>query len=143
MHCHAVDQYGQNIGRVSELPEATAPAEPRWQKLARGGFAVIFMAVWICGVLSFYSFGEAFKNGSPVPTSSHTEPLNNHGKITFITQSEKKRIDLLQLVSWVGIPSVMVSGLVLHFLIGVKLFPDTPTLSEYVNKRKTKPQTLP
>jgi amino acid transporter len=135
MQCHIVDPTGREIARVSELKPKT-PAEPRWKKIARVGYVVVFMLIWIDGVASFYSFGEAFKDGSPVPTATCTEPINNHGKIVYITSAEKDRVDRLQKVSWVGIPSVMVGALVLHFLVGVKLFPNAPTLAEYMNQRK-------
>lgn len=137
LHCRVVDQNGQEIALVSELPEAQLPADPRWKKLVRGIFSTVFILVWIGGVLSFYYFGESFKNGSPVQTTSHTEPLNNHGKIVFVTPAEKQRIDRLQTVSFVGIALVVAGTVFLHFVADVKLFPNTPTLADYWKKKSS------
>jgi hypothetical protein len=62
-----------------------------------------FMLVWVCGVASFYFFGTAFKNGSPEPTATQTEPLEDHGKTVYVTPTDKRRVHALQLVSWVGV----------------------------------------
>jgi hypothetical protein len=136
MNCRAVDQYGQEIPRASELPQPASATEPRWKKLARAIYVATFMLVWICGVLFFYVFGKAFKDGSLVPTVTQTAPLENHGETVFITPAEKERIHLLLLSAGVGFPVVIVSGLVLHFIVGVGIWGDTRTLSELLNKRK-------
>ncbi|HEV8491728.1 MAG TPA: hypothetical protein VGR76_05630 [Candidatus Angelobacter sp.] len=39
------------------------------------------------------------------------------------------------MVSWMAIP-VVLSGLALHFIVGVKLFGDAPTLAEYFRKKR-------
>jgi hypothetical protein len=90
-------------------------------------------------VFAFYSFGTAFKNGSPEPTITRTERLENHGKTVYVTPSEKQRIHLLQLVSGIGFPVVLLGGAILHFVVGVKLFQNTPTLAEYLNRGKNNP----
>lgn len=120
--CHVLDSSGQEATRVSELPEPTTAIELPWKKRIRIGWMAMFMLVWAVGVLSFYSLGVALKEGTQVPTSTHTEPLDNHGKTVFITPAEKSRIDQLQRLTWVGFPSLIVSGLVLHFIVGVKIF---------------------
>jgi hypothetical protein len=95
------------------------------------------MLVWACGVASFYFFGTAYKNGSPEPTATQTEPLENHGETAYVTLVEKQRLYILQVASWVGFPVVLIAGLALHFLAGVKLFPNTPTLAEHLNRDKS------
>lgn len=92
------------------------------------------MLVWVCGVASFYFFGTAFKNGSPEPTATQTEPR----KTVYVTPTDKRLVHALQLVSWVGVPVVLIGGAILHFLVGVKLFPNAPTLSEYLGRGKNR-----
>jgi hypothetical protein len=58
---------------------------------------VVFMLVWVAGVASFYFSGTAFKNGSPEPTATQTQPLTDHGKTVYVTPTEKQRVDELQL----------------------------------------------
>jgi hypothetical protein len=47
--------------------------------------------------------------------------------------------DKLQLFSFVGIPAVLVGGLVFHFFMGVKLFPNMPTLRELLARKSSAP----
>jgi hypothetical protein len=35
------------------------------------------------------------------------------------------------MMMFTGIPTVLVGGFALHFLVGVKLWPNTPTLAEW------------
>jgi hypothetical protein len=134
LRCRAIDQYGREIQRASELAEPKI-AEADWKRIVRGIYTVSFIIVWVAGVASFYYFGTSFRNGSPVPTATQTEPLTDHGKTVYVPHAVKSQIDLLQMISWVGIPLVIVGGLILHFVVGVRLFEGTPTLSEYWTKK--------
>jgi amino acid transporter len=131
-NCMIIDQYGR------ELEPIRAPSDPieadgaKWKGVTKAVYSVSFILVWVCCVASFYFFGTAFKNGSPELTTTQTEPLEDHGKTVYVTSTEKKRVHVLQLVSWVGFPIVLLGGAGLHFLAGVKLFPNTPTLAEYL-----------
>jgi hypothetical protein len=135
LQCRVINQYGREIERVSETA-SPKNAEAHWKKVTRGIYTVAFLLVWIASVGSFFSFGTAFRHGSPIPTATQTEPLVDHGKTAYVTRNEKQRTDHIQLVSWIGIPSIIVSAVVLHFLVGVKLFQNAPTLSEYWSARK-------
>jgi hypothetical protein len=55
----------------------------------------------------------------------------------YVTHKQKVICDELELFAFIGIPSVLAGGLVLHFLLGVKLFPNAPTLREYVAGKST------
>lgn len=134
-NCVIIDQYGRELQPVQE-PFPAQPSEPNWKRFTKATYTVVFMLLWVCGVASFYLFGTAFKNGSPEPTATQTEPLEDHGKTVYVTPTEKQRVHVLQLVAWVGVPVVLISGAILHFVVGVKLFPNTPTLSEYLNRGK-------
>jgi hypothetical protein len=135
LECRIIDQYGRQIERASE-PAPPKDAEAAWKKVTRGIYTVVFLLVWIASVGSFFFFGTAFRHGSAVPTATQPEPLVDHVKTVYVTRDEKQRIDYLQLISWIGIPSILVSAALLHFVVGVKLFPNAPTLSEYWAERK-------
>jgi hypothetical protein len=136
-NCKIIDQYGREIEPIQERSPAQ-PSGPAWKRVTKTTYTVVFMLLWICGVASFYFFGAAFKGGSPEPTATQTEPLEDHGKTVYVTPTEKQRVHALQLVSWVGVPVVLISGAILHFVMGVKLFPNAPTLSEYLNRGKNR-----
>jgi|GEM_PF-1636163 len=141
LNCWIIDQYGREIERASDLPQPT-DSEPDWMRMVRGIYTVMFMLVWTFGVTSFFFFGNAFRHGSPMPTATQAEPLTDHDKTVFVTRTEKRRIDYFQLASEIGVPLVVVGGVILHFLVGVKLFPNAPTLSEYLAER-TRPKPNP
>jgi len=132
-HCMIIDQYGREIEPVAD--PSIEVSEAKWKRAIRVTYTVVFMLVWIVGVASTYSFGTAFKNGSPEPTATQTEPLEDHGKTVYITPAEKRRVHALQLVSWIGFPGLILVALILHFLVGVKLFANAPTLAEYLKRR--------
>jgi hypothetical protein len=140
LNCRIIDRYGHMIERTSEPPRPI-DSEPHWKKVIRGIYTVIFVVAWTFGVASFFFFGNAFGRGSPVPTATQTEPLADHGKTVFVTPRDKRRIDWFQLASGAGVPVVLV-GVILHFVVGVKLFPNAPTLSEYL-ARKDSPKPDP
>lgn len=104
--------------------------DPVWKRVARGAFSILFLLVWLDGVASFYVFGTTFQTGSPVATATQTETLVNHGQVVYVEASQKRLVERLQAGMTIGIPTAMVIGFVLHFIIGVQLFPNTPTLSQ-------------
>jgi len=135
--CMLIDQYGRELEPVHK-PSPVESDEPTWKRVTKVLYMAAFILVWLCGVASFYFFGTAFTNGSPEPTVSQTEALENHGKTVYVTPTEKQRVHILQVVSGVGFPAVLIPGAILHFLVGVKLFLNTPTLAEYLNRDKNK-----
>ncbi len=96
--------------------------DPTWKRVVRGVFVTLFLLVWIDGVASFYCFGVAFRHGSPEPTATNTEPLEDHGHVVFVPRDQKVLIDRLQRIMWIGIPSILVAGFVIHYIVGVALF---------------------
>lgn len=57
--------------------------------------------------------------------------MSDHGKVAYVTRAQKARLDSVETMMFTGIPTILVSGFALHFLVGVKLFPNTPTLAEW------------
>lgn len=121
---------------VSASQLVKQPFEPVWKRLLRTLYLIYFIAVWIIGVGFFWQFNIAFRDGSPEPTASQTETLVNHGKTIYITPEEKRFISLLRRGSYIGIPSAIILGVVLDFVVGAKIFSNTPSLLEMIKKIK-------
>jgi hypothetical protein len=118
-------------------PIQIAPVDPTWKRTTRAIYSALFVLVWIESVASFYYFGKAFRDGSPQPTPAQTELLSDHGQVMYIPHSQKILIDFLQVGMSIGIPFILALGFILHFFVGVKLFPNTPTFEEW-KKQKLK-----
>lgn len=121
-------------GSVNQADQTTRiePSEPRWHSILRAAFRVIFFAVWLEFLVFFYYSGTAFRDGSSVPTSTKSEAVTEHGKTVYIARDQRILWDRLESFAFTGIPSVIVCSVLLHFLVGVKLFPNAPTLREYL-----------
>ncbi|HYT08549.1 MAG TPA: hypothetical protein VEL77_12940 [Rugosimonospora sp.] len=134
-------EFETGCGERQSLPlgeRADAQSPPHrigWKQVVRGAFIVYFFAVWVTFVSSFYFYGKAFRGGSPTPTASQTEPMREHGKTVYVSPAEKRLVDLWENGMMVGIPSVFVLGFVIHFLLGVKLVDNAPTLRELLARR--------
>jgi len=115
----------------SKQEPKTESLEPRRHRIARGIFSCLFLLVWLEGVAFFYHHGKVFSSGSPAPTATQTDPISDHRNTVYITHAEKVQLDLLETMIFTGVPAILVGGFVLHFLVGVKLFPNTPTLAEW------------
>lgn len=89
---------------------------PFWKRLLWGAFQVYFLAIWIGGVGFFWQFNAAYNHGTPQPTPARTEILTSHGHSVYITPEQRRRIDLLEHLMIYGIPSVLISGFLLHLL---------------------------
>jgi hypothetical protein len=130
-----VDLAKRNEGSTLEDDTVPRAKSPPWQKAIRTAYFVVFLLVWLASVGFFYSFGISYKAGSPTPTATQAEPLENHGQTVFVTKEEKKRVDLLSYAMSIGIPAVLLGGAFLHFIVGVALFPNTPSFWEALRKR--------
>jgi hypothetical protein len=118
-----------------ELP--TEPTDPQWHRVVRVTYGLLFFLVWLEFVAFFYYSGATFRDGSPIPTATQTDAVTEHGKTVYITHDQKILCDKLELFAFVGIPSVIVGGPLLHFLVGVKLYPNAPTLREFLARKSS------
>jgi len=112
-----------------------APIDPLWQRVVRATYSLLFFMVWLGFLAFFYYSGTSFRDGSPIPTANQPEAVTEHGKTVYITHQQKIICDKLELFAFVGIPSIILGGLITHFLAGVKLYPNVPTLRELRAKR--------
>ena len=122
----------------SQVPAVAPPSEPTdpaWQRFLRGAFHLAFLAIWLNFMVFVYLHSKAIRNGSPDPTATQTDPVTEHGGTVYVTHEEKVLDDRLLTISMIGIPSAIATAAILHFLVGVKLFPNAPTLKEYLNRR--------
>jgi hypothetical protein len=123
---------------ASQLPAGAPtaePVDPVWQRFLRAAFHLVFLLIWLNFMVFFYLHGKAIRSGSPAPTAMHTDAVTEHGGTVYVTHKEKVLDGRLSTISMIGIPSAMAAGAILHFLVGVKLFPNAPTLKEYRNRK--------
>jgi hypothetical protein len=128
--CLPVEFSGENASEP-RLGERETPVDDAWKRRLRAAFTIFFFLIWIDGVASFYFFGIAFRHGTQAPTAANSEPLQDHGHVVFVPKNEKQMVERLQNGMMFGIPLVVVFGFVIHFLLGVKLVPNAPTLNEW------------
>jgi hypothetical protein len=136
------DRFLSHCGeRASEPPQAEegAPRELGWKRTIRIIFSIYFMAVWIVGVSFFWQYSIAIRDSSPEPTPARTEKIVDHGKTFYITPEQERIVSILKRSMTIGIPSAMFLGFLLHFIVGVKLFPNTPSLAEWRAKSDQPP----
>lgn len=116
---------------------ALQPIEAWWKRIARVLCLGLFLANWLTGQAFFYYFGIYFQDGSPVPTATQTEILQNHGTQVYITVAEKAWLDLLGLSMLPGIPLTIGLVLFMHFVLGVRVFPNMATWQELRERRRS------
>ena len=134
--CKATTGANSQNGPNAAVP--LGPIDPLWKRVVRGAYYSVFFAVWLSAVSSFYFFGVGVRDGSPAPTVTKTETLQNHGRVVYVSKQDKALIDSLQSAMQVGIPSVLLGGLFLNFVVGVKIFSNVPTLKEWRKNRMKK-----
>jgi hypothetical protein len=115
-------EFLSQCGEPRPPTEDEPPHEARWRGVVRNIYSAAFMVVWLAGLGSFYFFGVGMRDGSPSPTAAHTEPLTNHGHTVYVSAAEKNLIDLLQTSMFIGIPTIMVVGALLHFILKIPMF---------------------
>lgn len=124
--------------RDTDAPNTLSIAiDPVWKRAVRALYYITFMAVWFGGMTFFYFNGVATHSGSPVATSTHTELIVEHGSSIFVTRDEKLRVRRWETMMTIGIPSILASGFIIHFLLGIKLFSNAPTLAEWRARRQS------
>jgi len=93
--------------------------------------------VWLEFLVFFYYSGVAYRDGSPVPTSTKTEAVTEHGRTLYIANHQKVVWDRLESSAFAGIPSVIIGGFLLHFLVRGKLYLNAPTLRELLARKSS------
>jgi hypothetical protein len=108
--------------------------------VVRGSYYTVFFAVWLSGLAAFYYSRVGMRDGSSTPTATKMEPLQDHGRVVYVSRRDKALINSLQTAMQVGIPSLILGGFFLNFIMGVKIFNNVPTMEEW---RKNRPKKVP
>jgi hypothetical protein len=97
----------------------TTNEEPAWKRRVRAVFSALFVLVWLDGMAYFSVRGMSMRDGWTIPTESHSERLEDHGRVVYITPAEDHLLSTLG-SSWKeGILLMIVSALVLQYFLGV------------------------
>jgi hypothetical protein len=97
--------------------------EPQWHRTARAFYFVAFVLVWLEALGSFVCFLILTRNASPVPTPHFVASVVNHGHVFYVAAWQKHLYDLMLTTMFFAIPGIMLSGFILHYVVGVKIFP--------------------
>jgi hypothetical protein len=106
--------------------EELEPNDPTWKRVVRGIYVVAFVLIWLEGMAFFYVHERYVREGSPRPTPTQTESVNEHGTLVYLTHDEMQINNILSTVMMIGIPAIMLSGFLLHFIAGVRMFSNLP-----------------
>jgi hypothetical protein len=103
-------------------PAIGADTEPVWKRRVRAAYVFLFMLVWLQFLAHFYLFGTYMRDGSPIWTETHTERLEDHGRVVYITREQEQLLSNLEPNMWVVIPFFGLLAYVLQNLLGVRMF---------------------
>jgi hypothetical protein len=95
---------------------------PRWHRIARAVWMGMFILIFFEAVVCFVYFLILARGASPVPTSELTPSIVDHSHGFFVGLWQKRIYELLVATMLIGIGGIMLSGLLLHHLVGVKIF---------------------
>ncbi len=101
---------------------AATDMKPAWKRWVRAGLYVLFFLLFLNNLASFYLFHARMRDGSPIPTATHSVPLDNHGDVRYITPEQDQLLSTLHWNTVLGIPVMFLSAIVLHNLLGVRMF---------------------
>jgi hypothetical protein len=123
----------------ASLDTGTVPVvteDPFWKRSVRTVYGAVFHLVWFDSAAFLYFFGIAMRNGSPKPTPMQTDLLIISAKDLYVQHGQKILIYSLLAVYLVGMASVMLSGLIIHFFLGVRLYPKMTTFQDWRRQRQ-------
>ena len=96
-------------------------AELGWHRIVRALYVVMFVVVWLEAVGCFVYFQILARRGSQVATRELTASVVNHGHVFYVAVRQKQLYERLLSMMKIGIPGTMLTGLFLHYLVGVKI----------------------
>jgi hypothetical protein len=110
--------------------------DPLWKTITRRILIGLAIILALSLFATFLAQDNIFQGGSRVATAAQPVKLTNKSKTVFISQSDKLVYDRLTLVFF-AIPSYFGLLLIVHFLVGVKVFNNLPTLAEWKARRNS------
>lgn len=98
-----------------------------WRDTVVGLYRVVFIAVWLEAMAFFAAYGLAVRDGASQPSVLAAVPLTDHGRTVYLPVWQGDLVEQLRTAMMIGIPSMMVLGLLLHLGLGVKVFDNLAT----------------
>jgi hypothetical protein len=98
--------------------------DPTWKWTVRTIYQTISLGAWLWAMAFFYVNEKAFDGGTLEPTGDRTVVMAEHGVVHYVTEGQKRLRDRLEQGLMFGVPSVLVLGLVVHFVLKVSLRAD-------------------
>jgi hypothetical protein len=98
------------------------PSEPQWHRTVRTLFIVAFVLVWLESMACFICFSILTRGASPVATPEFSASVVDHNNVCYIAAWQKQLYELMLTTMKFAIPGIMLTGFLLHCLIGVKIF---------------------
>jgi hypothetical protein len=95
--------------------------ENRWKEILRGIHNFALLLVLLTSISLVYCLGFLLKTGSSSPTPNQTQPLNLYGTV-YVTPIEQLWFNGLRSFSVIGFLVVVVGGLFLQNVAGIKLY---------------------
>lgn len=114
------------VSPVAADTSVDEPSDPAWKRTLRGAYSALFVLVWLEGMAFFYVHQRYEREGSRTPTATQTEFFNEHGRHIYVTHEQMTIDKTLMTITMIGIPGVILSGFLLHFVAGVPLFRNLP-----------------
>lgn len=112
---------GKKFDLVS-IPLNRKVAEETWKRYVRAIYTTAFGLGLLIGAVSFVCFLLLTIFGSRTPNAHQTEALWSHGRAVFITAGQMQVLNRLWLVFFAGMPILGATALILHFVLGIKIF---------------------
>jgi hypothetical protein len=113
----------EEFRRSCRVEAASAPLSGRagWKRLARFCYEVFFVAVWLATIAYFFLWGLAARGVAGLPGSVEKLPAMSKPLLDALLQPSF--LNLLGTTVTIAFPSAIVAGCLLHFVLGVPLFP--------------------
>ena len=106
---------------LEELEDGNSP-QPNWRLWARRIYSAAFMVIWLEFLAFLYHHGITFRGGVATPNAVMNTAMSDHGHTVYVTAAEFARDQTLMEIGMIGMFSVVISGLILHFILRVPVF---------------------
>jgi hypothetical protein len=85
-------------------------------------FVIAFVLVWLEGVGCFVCFSILTRVASPVATPEFSATVIDHTNVFYVAAWQKQLYELMLTTMRFAIPGIMLTGFLLHYLVGVTIF---------------------
>jgi len=110
--------------------------EPQWHHTVRTLYVGAFVLVWLEALGSFLFFLILTRSASPVPTPHLVASVVNHGNVFYVASWQKHLYDLMLTTMFFAIPGIMLTGFILPYVVGFKIFHRPRAAPSLLNTRQ-------